>query len=86
MLKLMANVTRPDGKPGKLIAFGLSETNLERLKAGNPIVFDGAAIDLVGFEFLIFAGKDESSMYAEFRELINAQTKVTIGPKVDLSP
>lgn len=86
MLKLTANITRPDGQPGKLIAFGLSETNLHRLEAGNPIVFSGSVIDLPDFEFLIFAGKDESSMYAELHTLINAQTKVTVGPKVDLTP
>lgn len=86
MLKLLANITRRDGKPGKLVVFGLSETNLERLKGGNPIAFQGSVIGLDDTEFLIFAGKDESSMYREFHELVGPNTKVSIGPKVDLSP
>jgi hypothetical protein len=42
-----------------LIVLGFSEENLERLKAGEPIAFDGASLGLRGFDFVILAGPSE---------------------------
>ncbi len=72
MIKFTA--TTPDQR--KLIGMGLSHVNLERLKAGQPIKFNGESIGMPGHDFLIFAGRTEKSMAKELDPAITAQTIV----------
>jgi hypothetical protein len=70
------------GKPLKGIVFGLSYTNLERLKDGQPIVINGDEVRLPGYEILIFSGPTEQSMAREIHELIGPNTQVHIDPRL----
>lgn len=55
MLKMVTN-------DGQSIFLGLSDRNLELLRSGRPIVFDGSAIGLPGKTFCIFWGPTEEAM------------------------
>jgi hypothetical protein len=83
MLKMFAKGERARGKPVRLIIFGLSHKNLDELRKGRPIKFNGAAAGLEDdIEFMIFAGETEQSMQREFHELIGPETKVHIDPRL----
>lgn len=56
---IKARGTDADGRP--LLVLGLSHGNLDRLRAGEPIKFDGALYGYPG-TILIFSGKDEVAM------------------------
>lgn len=81
MLKLGGTGTK-NGEPVKFVVLGLSHMNLERLKAGQPIKFDGAELDLPGVEFIIFSGETEQTMAREFAEMVGPTTRTNISPKV----
>ena len=52
------------GKDGTtLVGFGLSEQNVEKLKAGQPIHVEGSQVGLEKVQVLIFYGKTEKEMY-----------------------
>lgn len=53
---------------GKLIFLGLSDANLERLKAGQPIAFNGSEIGFPGHTFCILAGATEADILREIDE------------------
>lgn len=55
--------TKPDGS--QLIGLGLSDGNIEKLKAGQPIVFDFGELGIEGFEGLIMYGKTEEDIITE---------------------
>ena len=80
MLKLSGGGEK-DGKPVKIVMLGLSHVNLDRLKKGQPIKFDGAEVSLPGVEMIIFAGKDERSMQRELADLIGPGTITNIDPR-----
>lgn len=63
MLKARATA----GRDRPLFILGLSAGNLERLRAGEPILFQGADLGLPG-EFLIFFGEDEQAMIRTLQE------------------
>lgn len=76
MLKAMARTEH-----GAMILIGLSHANVDRLMAGQPIMFPG---DSIGMEkeidkVYIFAAKDEAEMQHEMekRGLIGPATKIT---------
>lgn len=50
------------------VLLGLSHKNLERLKAGDPIRFDGKEINFPGITFLIVAGKTEEVILEDLRK------------------
>jgi hypothetical protein len=80
---MMGNGIRDDGRPVKLVVFGLSHANLGRLKDGAPIKFNGSTCGLGDdIEFLIFAGESERTMQRDFIDLIGPETKVSISPKL----
>jgi hypothetical protein len=58
-------------KKGSLILLGLSDTNIERLKKGQPIKFNLQELGLGDYDVLIFYGKDEQSMQQELKEFIH---------------
>jgi len=82
MLKMFAEGEK-NKKPVRLVIFGLSHMNLEKLKEGKPIKFNGAEAGLeADIEFFIFAGKTEQEMQHDFLEFIGPETKVHIDPKL----
>lgn len=59
-----------EGQP-RLVLLGLSDGNLERLKAGMPILIDTGKCKLLGLgevELAIFTGEDEIAMTREFED------------------
>ena len=52
-------LTKVDGN--KLIVFGLSEENVQRLKGGQPILIHGSDLDLPD-DYVIAYGKTEESI------------------------
>jgi hypothetical protein len=78
MLSMFARGEK-DGKPVRLVLFGLSHGNLSGLRDGKPIIFNGAAAGLEeDIEFMIFAGESEQTMQRDFCELIGPETEVHI--------
>jgi hypothetical protein len=83
MLKMYAQGTRPDGSSVRLVIFGLSYKNLDKLREGRPIKFSGSTCRLDDdIEFLIFAGESEQEMQRKFADLIGPDTEVHIDPKL----
>lgn len=70
MIKAIAG----NGK-NRLLIFGLSAGNIERLKKGQPIDIDLTEMGLEG-RAVIFAGETEATMAADLSEMIGPQTKV----------
>lgn len=81
MLKAAAHGSK-DGKPHHVVILGLSHGNLTRLKAGQPIAFDGAEVGVPGVEIMIFSGETEQAMAREIEELIGPQTRVRIDTRL----
>lgn len=75
MIKARGKGTK-DGKSVEFVILGLSYKNLRRLRAGEPISFEGDILGLPGFDFLILAGEDEQAMQREFAELVGPTTVV----------
>jgi hypothetical protein len=66
----MIKFTASDKETGrKLLAFGLSDGNLKKLRAGNPIHVNLVEMDpaLREYDFMIFWGETEQSMYEELK-------------------
>ena len=63
-------------RKGNLLIFGLSDLNVERLKEGKPISFNGKDLKLPEFDILIFHAKDEEAMYRLMEEQIGSKTEV----------
>jgi hypothetical protein len=83
MLKMYANGKHADGKPVRLVVFGLSHNNLDELRKGRPITFNGATAGLdEDIEFLIFSDASERVMHRKFQELIGPETEVHIDPRL----
>jgi hypothetical protein len=81
MVKFTA--TTPDGKP--IIGFGLTEGNLVRLRKGEPIKVDLAAMGVPGGgSVMIFYGKDEHAIGRMFlkERFIGPDTKVNVDPRI----
>lgn len=64
-----------DGR--SVLGLGLDEDNIEQLKAGHPIKFDGEPYGLpAGTDILIHYGLDLSALEAQVRPGIRADTKI----------
>lgn len=67
-------------RAGGLLVVGLSEENIRRLQADQPIYFETNAVGFTGNEhierILIFAGKDEQDMRAQIEEFITPATLI----------
>jgi hypothetical protein len=66
---------------GTLI-FGLSEINLEKLKAGDPILFDLAELGLPSQKVFIFHGKDEDTMKQMMKDKIHPYLTTIVDKRV----
>lgn len=87
MVKAMARLS--DGRV--LLVLGISDGNIARLKQGEPIYFDGAAVKLEPHEILgaavtLFYGKDEAELGRTLKTLISPETEVHIIPRGDERP
>lgn len=73
---IKATIADREGRP-RMLLLGLSHENLNRLRGGEPIKFNQQEVGFTDdVEVLIFAGKTEAEIVAEFeqRGLINDQT------------
>lgn len=86
MVKCMA--TMPDGRV--LIVLGISEGNVARLKHGEPIYFDPAALKIAPGATIgaitLFYGRDEAELARTLKTLIGPQTDVIAVPRGDERP
>jgi hypothetical protein len=83
MLKMFAKGETANGKPLRIVVFGLSHTNLDELRKGRPIKFSGSTVGLEDdLEFLIFSGESERTMQQEFARFVGPQTELHIDPRL----
>lgn len=86
MLKL--KTTLKDGR--LLIMLGLSQINVERLMAGEPIYFDMDQLKVAEGERIgamaVFYGVDEAAMTHELQTLMGRDATVLIVPRGDERP
>jgi len=87
MVKAMARLS--DGRV--LLVLDISDGNIARLKNGEPIYFDGAAVKLEPHEVLgaavtLFYGKDEAELGRTLKTLISPETEVHVIPRGDERP
>lgn len=78
MLKMMG-ISEKNGHT--VVTLGLSHRNLDLLRAGRPIMFNGNDVGLPDVEFIIFAGKDERTMQREVAGAIGPETELRIDPR-----
>jgi hypothetical protein len=73
-----------------LLVLGLSEGNVQHMKAGRPIYFDIDALKLGPDDRLgvvtVFYGPDEATLTASIKSMIGPQTEVISVPKGDPRP
>lgn len=58
-------------KKGNTIVLGLSDENISRLKAGQPIKFNLSELGLPDNTVIIFNGKTEDEMYKVIKDQID---------------
>jgi hypothetical protein len=73
-----------------LLVIGISDGNVERLKEGEPIYFDPAALRIppgatIG-AITLFYGRDEAELTRMIRTLIGPQTEIITVPRGDKRP
>jgi hypothetical protein len=73
-----------------LIVLGISGGNVDRLKKGDPIYFDPAALRIAPGTTIggitLFYGADEAELTRTLRTLIGPQTEVIVVPRGDARP
>jgi hypothetical protein len=70
----MVKFTATTGDARKVIGFGLSRANIEKLIAGRPIVVVGEVIGEAHREFMIFFGETEAAMRDMMADFITPET------------
>lgn len=76
---LKASAESRDGR--NLVVLGLSQNNVDRLVAGEPILMDLAEFG-ADTRLLIFAGSTEEQMTEEFRSMLGPSTQVEMDPRL----
>lgn len=76
---IIAQALAPLGK--KLLLIGLSEENLKRLKAGQPI-YTSEKHHLPDLELFIFYGETEQKMMDVIKGFISPDAEVHIDPRI----
>lgn len=63
---------------GNVVLIGLSRMNVNKLIAGQPILFDGSEVDVPGIQIAIYFGETEEAMIDELgkRGLVGRETVV----------
>lgn len=59
-----------------LVILGLSDENMKRLAAGQPIKINLKDLDLPDIEIVIFNGRTEETMYLAMLDLIGPKTRL----------
>lgn len=67
-----------DGKTGPIVGLGISEGNVERLKAGKPISINLKDLGLPDTTILIWYGVDEADCKRQIEGLIGPDTKTHV--------
>lgn len=68
---------KAEGKGGRpLYGLGLTEENVKRLVAGNPIHIHGEQMGFGAQDLMIFFGKDEEAIKKDLSEFIGTETEV----------
>ncbi len=62
-------------RAGNKIGFGLSKLNIEKLKEGKPIAFNGSEVGIPGVEVMIFYGETEEQMQRDMEPFIDSNTE-----------
>ena len=62
-------------RAGNKIGFGLSEGNVQKLKEGKPIAFNGNEVGIPGVEIMIFYGETEEQMQRDMEPFIGKETE-----------
>lgn len=63
---------------GNIILLGLTDENLRRLQANQPIKFNTKELGIGDFEVIILHGKDEDSITDLIAPMIGPKTKIII--------
>ncbi len=58
-------------KAGNTIILGLSDENMKRMAAGQPIKFNLKELELGDIDVVIFNGRTEESMFLEMEPMID---------------
>ncbi len=66
---------RGEGKNGPVIGLGLSQANVERMTAGQPVHVSLPELGLEG-DIIIFYGKNEDELQQSVQVMIGPHTKV----------
>jgi hypothetical protein len=83
MLKMYANGKDEGGKKVRLVMLGLSHANLDELRKGCPIRFNGSAAGLEDdIYFMIFAGESEWKMQREILDSVGPETAIHVDPRL----
>lgn len=72
--------TTRDGK--KLIMFGLTKKNIERLQNDEPIAVPLDQWGITNTRVVIFAGDTEESIVTDLLQLVGPDTKIDIDPRL----
>jgi hypothetical protein len=64
----MIKFTLPKSDGQKILGFAITETNVERLKQGDPIYFDLNELGVAGYDVLIMYGKDQEDIGKQLKE------------------
>lgn len=74
-----------DGEGGRtLVGLGMSEGNVERLKAGMPIFVNLAALGLPPIDIYIFYGETEHDLADMVKPNLGPESKVTLDPRLGI--
>lgn len=73
---------RPSGKAVFMISFSDEELNVLRSFPGKSIIRIKRDAYRIPMDILIFSGTSETEMQTQFAELITAETKVSISPRL----
>lgn len=83
-----ATFTLPDGRA--VIVMGISQGNVDRLRAGQPIYFDPAALKIAPGTAIggitLFFGVDEAELGRTIRTLLGPETEIIVVPRGDERP
>ena len=65
-------------RKGNMMVIGLSDENMRRIKAGQPVKFNMSVLGFSDIEVYIFNGKDEQTMAKMFKDQIDPMKTIII--------
>lgn len=64
----MLKFSMPRKNGGNLLGFGITEANIEKLKAGQPIYVELSELGIEGYDMMIMYGKDQRDVQRQLKE------------------